>query len=577
MRYIAGRSRTRLTMIFAGLSVGSLVAASAAYAGSLDTGASLSTAASTPSVVSVGDNSFTIYVSAIGNAPSTQQDTATIVTRYTMAADGTITASSAPADQTTLTFASYNYSGCPSANPPQGCAANPFVVTADLVVAAGTPGGTSGTLTVANTGSNGLSTDGTPAMGFVQVAASNHAPSMPGAPTLDAGSTTPNNSGDFTVDWAASTDEDAGDSVTYTLQKRDADDPDWTTVASGLSANSYTFDGEAEGSWRYQVQAADDHGATSAFATDAAPIVVVDETAPNAPTSSTVPATAAYVDGSGNDWYADSVTVSFAANGDPVLADTSAGSGVASVSADGTFDSGNVNADGSFSVTGYATDNAGNQSAGTTVDGYVDWQAPTVHVTCPATTVLLHATTSAPWTAADLGSGLATAASGSVPLDTSAVGSHTATVPAGTATDNVGHTSDAATCTYNVGYAFSGFLQPINDTAHFVGATTSIFKAGSTVPVKFQLTDANGVPVQAAGSAPSWLTPIKGAALPSSATVDESTYSASASSGLNYRWDATSQQYIFNWNTAKNQSGSYWRIGVSLDDGSSYYVSIGLK
>jgi hypothetical protein len=497
-----------------------------------------------------------------------------------MATDGTITPSAAPADQQTLNFIpGYKYNQCATETPAnaQGCAGNPFVVTADLVVADGTPGGTSGTLTVANTGSNGLSTDGTPAKGFVQVADSNHAPSMPGAPTLDAGSTTPNNTGDFTVDWAASTDQDAGDTVTYTLQKRDADDPDWTTVASDLSANSYTFSGEAEGSWRYQVQAADEHGATSAFATDATPIVVVDETAPNAPTASTTPAAAAYVDGSGNDWYADSVSVDFAANGDPVLADTSAGSGVASVSAGGTFDSGNVNADGSFSVTGYATDNAGNQSAGTTVTGYVDWQAPTVHVTCPATTVLLHATTSASWTAADLGSGLATAASGSVPLDTSAVGSHTATVPAGTATDNVGHTSDAATCTYNVGYAFSGFLQPINDTAHFVGVTTSIFKAGSTVPVKFQLTDANGLPVQAIGSAPSWLTPIKGAALPSSATVDESTYSASASSGLTYRWDATSQQYIFNWNTAKNQSGSYWRIGVSLDDGSTYYVSIGLK
>lgn len=571
MRYTAGRSRTRLTMIFAGLSVGSLVAASAAYAGSLDTSASLSTAASTPSVVSVGDNAFSIYVSATGNAPSTQQTTATIVTRYTMATDGTITASSAPTDRTTLTFASYNYSGCPSANAPQGCPTNAFVVTADLVVAAGTPGGTGGTLTVADTGSNGLSTDETPARGFVQVATSNHAPSMPGAPTLDAGSITPNNTGDFTVDWAGSTDQDAGDTVTYTLQKRDADDLDWTTVATGLSTNSYTFAGEAEGSWRYQVQAADNHGATSAFATDAAPIVVVDETAPNAPTSSTVPATAAYVDG-GNNWYADSVTVNFAANGDPALADTSAGSGVASVSAGSTFDSGNVNADGSFSVTGYATDNAGNKSDGTTVDGYVDWQAPTVHVTCPATTVLLHATTSASWTAADLGSGLATAASGSVPLDTSAVGSHTATVPAGTATDNVGHTSDAATCTYNVGYAFSGFLQPINDTAHQIGTSISVFKAGSTVPVKFQLKDAAGNAVQSSALPVFSRSARIGACDPS--TLAESVFNDPAFTDTAYRW--SQPQYIYNWSTKGLAAGEY-RVWASFDDGTKRSVDICLQ
>lgn len=135
--------------------------------------------------------------------------------------------------------------------------------------------------------------------------------------------------------------------------------------------------------------------------------------------------------------------------------------------------------------------------------------------------------------------------------------------------------SDTVTCTYKVGYAFSGFLQPINDTAHFVGLNTSIFKAGSTVPAKFQLTDANGVPVQA-GSAPTWLTPVNIGPLSSSATVDESAYTATASTQA-FRWDSNSQQYVFNWNTAKAQGGSYWRVGVQLDDGSKYVVTIGLK
>jgi hypothetical protein len=104
-----------------------------------------------------------------------------------------------------------------------------------------------------------------------------------------------------------------------------------------------------------------------------------------------------------------------------------------------------------------------------------------------------------------------------------------------TATDMAGNTT-TVTGTSNVKYRFDGFLQPINDTAHQVGVSTSIFKAGSTVPVNFQLKRNDGTVVQAA-SAPVWLTPVKGSA--TSAPVDESVYSASADSGSTYQYDAT--------------------------------------
>ena len=52
-----------------------------------------------------------------------------------------------------------------------------------------------------------------------------------------------------------------------------------------------------------------------------------------------------------------------------------------------------------------------------------------------------------------------------------------------TATDKAGNTT-TVTGTYKVIYRFDGFLQPINDTAHQVGVSTSVFKAGSTVPVE---------------------------------------------------------------------------------------------
>jgi hypothetical protein len=121
-------------------------------------------------------------------------------------------------------------------------------------------------------------------------------------------------------------------------------------------------------------------------------------------------------------------------------------------------------------------------------------------------------------------------------------------------------------------YKFDGFLQPINDTAHQTGLTTSVFKAGSTVPAKFQLRNSAGQVVQSTG-APVWLTPVKGVAM--SLPVDESAVTVSADSGSSFRWDSTAQQYIYNWKTGTG--GNYWRVGVTLDDGETYYVNIGLR
>jgi hypothetical protein len=119
-------------------------------------------------------------------------------------------------------------------------------------------------------------------------------------------------------------------------------------------------------------------------------------------------------------------------------------------------------------------------------------------------------------------------------------------------------------------YRFDGFLQPINDTAHQVGTSTSVFKGGSTIPVKFQLKNASGTLVQA-NVAPVWLTPAKGASM--SLPVDESLYAATADSGSTYRVEGS--QYGYNWKTPSG--GHYYRIGVTLDDGQTYYVNIGLR
>jgi hypothetical protein len=139
------------------------------------------------------------------------------------------------------------------------------------------------------------------------------------------------------------------------------------------------------------------------------------------------------------------------------------------------------------------------------------------------------------------------------------------------ARDAAGNTA-TVTGSYRVIYRFDGFLQPINDTAHQVGASTSIFKGGSTVPAKFQLKQAGGTVVQA-NSAPTWLVPAKGTA--TTATVDETIYALPADSTSTFRWDGT--QYHFNWGTSGAARGYYHRIGVKLDDGQTYTVNIGLR
>src|SRR5205085_9397466 len=93
-----------------------------------------------------------------------------------------------------------------------------------------------------------------------------------------------------------------------------------------------------------------------------------------------------------------------------------------------------------------------------------------------------------------------------------------------------------AEVTYTVGdgYGTTLFLQPVNDTAHQTGLATSVFNAGQTIPMKFQLKNAAGQVVQA-GSAPTWLNPVKGSS--TAAAVNETAYTGSATSGGTYTWD----------------------------------------
>jgi hypothetical protein len=130
--------------------------------------------------------------------------------------------------------------------------------------------------------------------------------------------------------------------------------------------------------------------------------------------------------------------------------------------------------------------------------------------------------------------------------------------------------------TLKVVFAFNGFLQPINDTAHEQMCGTpcpmSIFKSGSTIPVKFQLFDANGVAVQSS-VAPKWTEPQYLGVM--TAPVSDSVPSVPPMSGTTYTYQGN--QYQYNWSTKSTAANSLYMIGWELPDGQFGYVYIGLK
>ena len=277
--------------------------------------------------------------------------------------------------------------------------------------------------------------------------------------------------------------------------------------------------------------------------------VDIDKTAPSAPTATTNPLNP--VANSGG-FFKDTVTVSYSGSTDTL-------SGVASYTANETFST-----SGTHSYSGKATDAAGNDSLATSGSVKVDATAPALNVTCPTGSVIKGSTASANWLASDDESGLATDASGSVPLNTSTVGTQTATVAAGTAQDKVGHGSAEDSCTYSVVYNFSGFFQPIDNLDANGNYILNKAKAGSTVPVKFSLGGDQGLNIFAAGY-PQVSAPFACGA----STADQvEEYSTATTSGLKY--DPVANQYIYNMKSDAKWAGSCRQLIVKLADGTTH-------
>jgi hypothetical protein len=142
-------------------------------------------------------------------------------------------------------------------------------------------------------------------------------------------------------------------------------------------------------------------------------------------------------------------------------------------------------------------------------------------------------------------------------VDTSSVGSKSVTFKAVDCSGN--HVEQ--TCSYSVIYCWNGFFQPVDNAPVF-----NRVKAGSAIPIKFNLCGNQGLNILQAGYPKS--SPV---APNNAAPVDDiETIATAGNSSLNY--DATADQYIYVWKTDKTWAGTCRQLNVMLADGTSHYV-----
>jgi hypothetical protein len=152
-------------------------------------------------------------------------------------------------------------------------------------------------------------------------------------------------------------------------------------------------------------------------------------------------------------------------------------------------------------------------------------------------------------------------------LQLSAAGQLTGTLqdrtPINTNTSGLGPGNLMSTCPAT--YAWSGVLQPVNADG------SSVFKLGSTVPVKFALTgdSASITTLQATLFVAKISNSIVG-------TDGEAVSTSAATTGNLFRYDPTSGLYVFNWSTKGLSSGTY-QLRIDLGDGVLHTVILGLK
>ena len=200
---------------------------------------------------------------------------------------------------------------------------------------------------------------------------------------------------------------------------------------------------------------------------------------------------------------------------------------------------------------GTVQDVLGNVSAPGCLTVQVDATPPSLALTCPATAILDTAGVQASYSASDGQSGLASKASGTIPISTSALGEQTVTE---TAIDNVGNETSRS-CTTDVVYRFSG-LAPVPGRK---------VTAGKAQKVKFVLGDALGYVTD--GSATLEIAPQTG---PEEGVYRPATSATNSGDRFQNEKDG---KYSYILSTTGLRNGT-WNLKVTVNDGTTHTTSI---
>lgn len=102
---------------------------------------------------------------------------------------------------------------------------------------------------------------------------------------------------------------------------------------------------------------------------------------------------------------------------------------------------------------------------------------------------------------------------------------------------------------------------------------TSVYNQGRTVPAKFRVCDANGVPISAAGTVTSFLLTqiVSGTVTTNVEDIVDTNNPDTA-----FRWDSTDQQWIFNISTQSLSANQTYVYTITLNDGTTITFQFGL-
>jgi hypothetical protein len=221
----------------------------------------------------------------------------------------------------------------------------------------------------------------------------------------------------------------------------------------------------------------------------------------------------------------------------------------------------------SLSATGICTDTSGNTASDTQTGINIDKTAPLLSPSVSPLPVVLNSDPSLYIVSAganDALSGIETQGCAGV-VDTSSIGSRT--IPC-TATDRAGN-SNSASVSYTVQFETTGtkckgfpghqILQPIKADG------SSVFKKGSTIPVKFHLCGVDGKPIKKTPGVVKDFKLIKIISQGVASDVDQAVLSTTPD-GV---FDSGNQQWIFNLSTKDLLAGYTYVYLITLNDGST--------